>query len=105
LGVGIKYRPKSPESFKVIRNYTEEYGEYKFILVINVKNFHRSLTTVARALNDTSIPNIIDIIFNGKTDTSQHVAEMSIAAIINCVEDSPKLLIVGYRGENCGSVT
>jgi len=74
------------------------------------KNFHRSLTTVAMALNDTSIPNIIDIIFNGKTDTSQHVAEMSIAAIILSTvsklgQDSPKLLIVGYRGENCGSVT
>ena len=35
------------------------------VIIINVKNFHRSITTVVRAQNDTSeTANITDIIFD-----------------------------------------
>ena len=38
---------------------------------INVKNFHRSVTTVIRAQNDTSkTANVIDTIFNRKGDNN-----------------------------------
>ena len=51
-------------------NFMETYDYDLWSLkVINVKNFHRSLTTVVRAQNDTSeTVDITDTIFNRKSD-------------------------------------
>jgi len=53
-------------------NFMETYDYDLWSLkVINVKNFHRSLTTVVRAQNDTSeTVDITDTIFNRKSDNS-----------------------------------
>ena len=51
-------------TFKTIKMYHKAWS-YALIYIINVKNFHGSLTTVVRAQNDTSkTANITDTIFD-----------------------------------------
>jgi len=66
------------------RAYTGWTKTVRPLLLINVISFHRSLTTVVTAKNDTSKTTISFIPFSiEKVDnTLQEIAEMSIAAIV-----------------------